>query len=77
MRSASLGEPGVHLVFGRDVHLAEDAAQFLGQRFAHLRIQVEQRDLDALRAGDLSDLSLPNRLTWVNVRCGELEIRSS
>jgi hypothetical protein len=48
VRRAGLGEGGVDLLLGGDVDLAEHAAQFLGERFALLRVEVEQRDLHAV-----------------------------
>jgi hypothetical protein len=44
---ARFGEAGVHLLFAGDVHLAEHAAQFSGQRLASGFVHVEQRDPDA------------------------------
>ena len=41
-------EAGVHLLFAGDVHLAEHATQFSGQRFARGFVQVEQCDPDAM-----------------------------
>ena len=47
-RCAGLGEAGIHGGFIGDVHVAEHAAEFLGDGFALLVIEVEDRDLDAL-----------------------------
>ena len=49
VRRARLGEAGIDALVAGHVDLAEDAADFLGDRFAFLRLHVEDRDLDALR----------------------------
>ena len=45
---ARVREAGVHLLFAGDVHLAEHAAKFSGQRLASGLVHVEQRDPDAM-----------------------------
>src|SRR4029077_20401815 len=49
MRRTCACEAGVHGVVGSDVDLEEAPAELLCQRFALLRIQIEDRDLHAVR----------------------------
>ena len=48
-RSARLGERGVDLRRRGHVDLAEHAADFRGQRLAKIAVEIEERDLDAVR----------------------------
>jgi hypothetical protein len=46
--AAGLGEGGVHLLLGRHVHVAVNAAKFAGQRLADGFVHVEDGDFDAM-----------------------------
>jgi hypothetical protein len=48
-RGARLGERGVDLRRRGHVDLAEHAADFRGQRLAKITVEIEERDLDAMR----------------------------